>query len=93
MKHVTTLNDVIPDWIVYTVGRPIVTMDIVMPTIVVESGSTSDSVGSNCEDAGKGGHCNGELLGPAAALSPDHADTGEDSESEEVSRAVFLCKI
>ena len=64
-----------------------------MPTIVVESGSTSDSVGSNCEDGKKGGHCNGVLLGPAAALSPEHADTGEDSESEEVSRSVFPCRI
>ena len=60
-----------------------------MPTIVVESGSTSDSVESNCEDERKDGHCNGELLGPAAALSPDHADTGEDSETEEVRRAAF----
>lgn len=56
-----------------------------MPTIVVESGSTTDSVSSNCEDTEKRAHCNGELLGPSAALSPEHADTGEDSESEEVS--------
>lgn len=86
----TALDDVISDWIVYIVGRPIVTMDVVMPTIVVESGSTSDSIASDCEDTKNGGHCNGELLGPAAALSSDHADTGEDSESEEVSRAAFL---
>lgn len=61
-----------------------------MPVIVVESGSTSDSVASNCEDSEKAPHCNGDLLGPSAALSPEHADTGEDSESEEVSRAIRL---
>lgn len=58
-----------------------------MPTIVVESGSTSDSVASNCEDVEKGPHCNGDLLGPTDALSPVQPDTGEDSDSEEVSRA------
>ena len=61
-----------------------------MPTIIVESGSTSDSVTSNCEDSGKTGHCNGVLLGPAAALSPDRADTGEDSDSDVVSQLLFI---
>ena len=60
-------------------------MDRVMPTIVVESGSPSDSVAGNPEDAGKGIHCNGDLLVPAATLSPEHTITGEDSDSEEVS--------
>ena len=60
-----------------------------MPTIIVESGSISDSVASNCEDSRKAGHCNGVLLGPAAALSPDRVDTGEDSDSEEVSQLLY----
>ena len=58
-------------------------MERVMPTIVVESGSPSDSVASKYAE--KEAHCNGELLGPAAALSTEHGDTGEDSDSEEVS--------
>lgn len=61
-----------------------------MPTIVVESGSPSDSVASNPEDLGKDLHCNGDLLGPSSALSPDHAETGEDSDSEEVSRSCLF---
>ena len=61
-----------------------------MPTIIVESGSPSDSVASNGDDAEKGAHCNGDLLGPSAALSPEHADTGEDSEAEEVSGTIRM---
>lgn len=87
--HVIKLRNATLDCLCTITGRPKLMMDHVMPTIVVESGSPSDSVASNGDDAKNGAHCNGDLLGPSAALSPEHADTGEDSDTEEVSEAIL----